>query len=215
MSPQSETLRIGSDHVIVHADRLLVISRARMDGWEVRSYRQALIRFRERDWRIAETRAVPPDATQYTLVPWDLNEQDVVGHTIEYGLPFVIARDGATGHSRHVRRVSGVLRLVAPFTGFLPARTKDWLEVTYGLDSVATTKQSVLIQAFAATGVIGAILVIAMVTTVSPFLFVFFVVLVLLDAGVRWTRALNEERPPPGLFEWAFRDWWLSRRSRD
>ena len=204
MSSVSETLRIGSDHVIVQSDRLVVISRAHMDGWQVRTYRPTLIRFAERDWRVAETRVVPPDATQYTLVPWDRSEQDVIGQTIDYGPAFVEERDRALIQARKSSRVTGMLRVVAPFTGFLSGRIKNWLEVTYGLDSVATTKQSVIIQTMATIAALAAIQVLTIATTLRPFPFLFGALLFLLDAAVRWHRVLDEQRPPPGLFEWVF-----------
>jgi hypothetical protein len=201
----SQTRRIGSDHVIVGEGRLIVISRARMDVWRTRTYRQTQIRFEGRNWRIAEVALAPPDATRYTLVPWDDNDHDVIGLTIEYGPDYVANRDRTAARDNRSRRVTGALRLVAPFTGFLSARIKDRLEVSYGIDSVATTKQSVIMETIAIMG--GFVVAqIGMITGVVPYPpFIAFSLLLLPDAAVRWDRVLDEYRPPPGFYEWVFR----------
>lgn len=198
------TKRIGSDHVILRDDHLVVLSHAHMEAWRVRSYRQTVIRFEGRSWRVIEVRAVPPNATQYTLALWDLSDHDVVGQTVEYGLAFVEERDRAAVQAMQTRRVSGLLRLVAPLTGFLGARIKDRLESSFGIDPLASTKQSVMMESIAIMG--GFVLMrIGMVTGVIPYLPFLFMALVLLpDAVVRWDRILGEQRPPPGFYEWIF-----------
>jgi len=176
-----------------------------MEEWEVRTYRQTVIRFEERNWRIVETVFVPPDATRYTLIPWDLSEQDVVGRTIEYGPEFAAARDRHFVRTKRLRRSSGLMRLVAPFTGFLSARIKDRLEDSYGIDPVASTKQSVIMETIAIMNGF-ALMQVGMMTGAFPYLPPLAASLVLLpDAAVRWDRVLREQRPPPGFYEWMFR----------
>ena len=201
----SATRRIGSDLVVVGDDRLIVISRARMEEWQVRTYRQTQVRYDGREWRIAETSVAPPDSTRYTLVLWGTNDQDVVGHTIDYGPEYVAERDRSAERDNRTRQVSGALRIVAPFTGFLSAPIKDRLEVSYGLDSVATTKQSVIMQTLAAMGgfVLAQIGIVTGAFPSWPFLVASLVLVP--DAAVRWDRVLAEHRPPPGFYEWIFR----------
>jgi len=201
----SRSLRVGSDHVIVHPDRLIVISRANMDAWTVRSHRQLLVRFEGRNWRIAETSVVPPDSTRYTLAPWEAGDHVIVGSTIDYGPEYVAERDRAAAHSDRHRRASGRMRLVAPFTGFLSARIKGRLEVSHGIDPVASTKQSVIMETIVILQLFGAMQV-AMMTGAFPYLPCLEGALFLIpDAAVRWDRVLAEVRPPPGFYEWLFR----------
>lgn len=207
----NQTRRIGSDHVIVGDNRVIVVSRARMESWRVRSYRQTQVRFEGRNWRIAETAFAPPDSTRYTLVPWEGNDHDVIGLTIEYGPDYVANRDRAAKQDNRHRRASGWLRYVAPFTGFLSARIKDRLEVSYGIDPVATTKQSVIMETLAIMGgfVVAQIGMVTGVIAAPPFFA--FSLLLLPDAAVRWDRVLAEQRPPPGFYEWLFR-WRPTKR---
>ena len=201
----SATRRVGSDHVIVHDERLIVISRAHMEAWDVRTYRQTLIRFEDRNWRIVETNFVPPESTRYTLVPWDLSDQDVIGRTIEYGPEYVVARDRDFIRTKRARRASGLMRIVAPFTGFLSSRIKNRLEASYGIDPMASTKQSVIMETMAILcGFV--VTTLGIVTGAIPFLPFLAISLALLpDAAIRWDRVLAEQRPPPGFYEWIFR----------
>jgi hypothetical protein len=201
MTTKGLAQRIGSDHVVLADDRLVVISRAHMEAWSVRKYRQTLIRFNDREWRVIETRVVPPDATQYTLAPWDLGPHDVVGQTVDYGASYVADRDRLKTETTRVRRASHMLRMVAPFTGFLSARIKDRLEVLYGIDPVATTRQTCFMQ-----GLVAICAMAVMQVGVAPRLCLLLAIVLLLDAAVRWDRVLAEQRPPPGFYEW-FRLW--------
>ena len=115
----ARTFRIGRDHVMVHDDRVIVISHANMDAWEVRTHRQTLIRFEGREWRVVERTVVPPDATRYALAPWDADSHQIAGVTVDYGAAYVAVRDRTAADVKRLRRVSGWLRLVSPLTGFL------------------------------------------------------------------------------------------------
>ena len=199
------TVRVGPDHVIVHDDRLIVISRAHMDAWKIRTHRHALIRFDGRSWRVVDISAVPPNATRYALAPWDLSEHDVVGMTIEYGEDYVAARDHTAKIATRRRQTSELMRVVGPFTGFLSARIKDRLEHSADIDPVRSTKQSVLIESMVGLCSL-AVMNVALMTHIFP-TWPFAVVAVILgaDAAVRWDRVLGEQRPPPGFYEWVFR----------
>ena len=199
------TLRIGADHVIVQDDQLIVISRAHMELWMVRAHRKTVIRFNGRDWRVTEITAAPPDATKYILAPWDPGDSEVVGITIEYGAEYVATRDRVAELARKTRRASGLLRLVAPFTGFFTARFKDRLEVSYGIDPVASTRQSVLMETLVTLGAL-ALVVIGMASGgFSPTPFLAIALILGPDAALRWDRVLGEQRPPPGFYEWLVR----------
>ena len=203
--PPGRTVRIGSDHVIVQDDRVVVISRATMEAWEVRGHRQTLIRFEGRDWRIVERTVVPPDATRYVLVAWEADSHRIPGVTVEYGPEYAAARDRSARLVKRTRRASGLLRIASPFTGFLSGRIKDRLEVTYGIDPVASTKQSVIIEAILALGGLVATQI-GMAGGGFPW-YPFLAVTILLapDVVVRWDRILGEQRPPPGFYEWTVR----------
>jgi hypothetical protein len=200
--PRRRTLRIGSDHVIVHDERLVVVSRADMDAWQVRAKRRALITFDGRTWRVAQRTPVPPDAIRYDLVRWDPPAHEIVGFTIEYGEAYVADRDRRASADRRIGRVSRRWQLVAPLTGFLNAGIKERLETRYGLDPVATTRQSVFMEAIAILSGL-ALTQIGMVSRGFPSLpFLVLAVVLTPDAVIRWDRILGEDRSPPGFYEW-------------
>ena len=192
---------------MVHDDRVIVISHANMDAWEVRTHRQTLIRFEGREWRVVERTVVPPAATRYALAPWDADSHQIAGVTVDYGAAYVAVRDRTAADVKRLRRVSGWLRLVSPLTGFLTARAKDRLEHSYGIDPVASTKQSVILETIVV--LLGlALTEIGMVTGAFPTRpFLTAANALAPDAIVRWDRVLREHRPPPGFYEWVFTRW--------
>jgi hypothetical protein len=188
-----------------------------MDGWEVRKYRAAMIRFDGRTWRIGGKTVGADRTIRYELVPWQPGEQDIPGLEIEYTPDYVALRDYTAATGRRRSNVTAGLRIVSPLIGFLSARTKARLEAVYGLDPVAATFQSVFLQFLITIGcfVLATIGMMAMAGAavyrlsggpgIPAVLLVAIGVAVGIDGAVRYGRILNEERPPPGFYEWLFR----------
>lgn len=202
----SKNRRVGSDQVTVDGDRMLVVSRANMHGWDVRRHRHTAIRFDGRLWRVASKSAFAGGDVRYELVPMTELEQDVAGSVVDYGPAFVTRRDQDSQLRKRHELGGSLLRLVSPLVGLLSARIKGHLEETYGIDSVGTTWHSICVEGviaaaglcFAAIGIIGG---------KFPMWGLFIVPAGMLaaDAIVRWERIVWEERPPPGFYEWLFR----------
>jgi hypothetical protein len=179
-----------------------------MEDWEVRQHRHTLIRFVERTWRVAGKTAAD-GKTHYKLVPWTPADQHLVGRTIDYNAEYVARRDGAAPRIRARNRVTGFLRWVSPLIGFLPGRTKARLELTHGVDPVATTRQSVFLEFLVTLGALAMSSIGQMIVAheghdagISVKLFVGIGIVAGLDAAMRYDRILGEERPPPGFYEW-------------
>jgi hypothetical protein len=200
-----KTRNIGPDRVALLDDRLLVVSRADMAGWDVRRHRSSLIRFEARTWRVMSKTAGANNTIQYALVPWHPANQEITGPEIDYNADYVALRDHALDLGRRNGLVVLLLRFLAPLAGFLPARIKARLESAYGLDPVSATFQSVLIELF--------IVLPALVLSFMAFLLwrwavgslTVIAVVAAIDGVVRWDRVLGEERPPPGFYEWLIR----------
>lgn len=203
---------LGRDRVELAGNRLTIITPVRdLPGWDVRRYRAPVIRFDDRSWRITARTAGPDKTTRYELEPWTPLEGELTGPEIEYTPESVALRDHALEIGRRRSRVTGLLGLVRPLTGFLPARTKDRLETVYGIDPVASTSVSVFIQVIVALCALTMASIAQMVKVygyssgISVTLAVAIAVLALPDAAVRWSRIHAEERPAPGFYEWLFR----------
>ena len=197
-----KTRHIGADEVVLDDDRLLVVSRVDMEGWEVRRHRQTLIRFDGRTWCVTRKTPGAGETIEYELVPWRPVDQQLTGPEIDYGPAYVALRDRSLAVGRRRGRTAALLRVVAPLTGFLPARAKGWLEIVYGIDPVASTFNSVFLEYLIALGAIAltAIGLISGVFSVGPFVLLALVFAV--DGVVRWDRIIGEERPAPGFYEW-------------
>lgn len=205
---------VGRDRVEQHGDRLTIVSAAGpMPGWDVRRYRAPVIKFEGRTWRITARTAGPGNTTRYDLEAWQPNHGEVPGPEIEYSVDFVMFRDHALNIGEKRSRASGVLGF-APIrwlTGFLWSRTKDHLETVYGIDPVASTRVSAIIEAIVA---ISTFSVSSIARVVGAFGYdsgfsikwMFWIgVVAAIDAAVRWSRLLDEERPAPGFYEWILR----------
>jgi hypothetical protein len=176
-----------------------------------------VIQFDGRTWRIVARTPEAGRATRYELVAWEPRDGEIPGPQIDYTPEFVALRDHAGEIGRRRSRATGALGLISPFTGFLPAQTKDRLETIYGIDPVASTSASVFIEFFVALAAIalatiatmsGAFAFVARLSGTSglpAFALIVVAVVLLIDAGARWSRVEAEERPAPGFYEWLFR----------
>jgi hypothetical protein len=190
---------------------VVVITAVEMPDWEIRAHRVPLIRFDGNTWRVAG-KTTADGKVRYALAPWTPADEYVIGREIEYGPEYVAARDRHAVSSRRSSHVTFWLRVISPFIGFLPAQTKARLEARYGVDPVATTFQSVMLEGLVT---IGALTLLAIGQMVSGLAGVSagFHMLVLwagglisaIDGSMRYSRILAEERPPPGFFEWILR----------
>ena len=201
----------GRDRIELRGDRLTIVTpvaASDMLGWEVRRYRAAVIKFDGRTWKITARSIGPDKTTRYELVAWEPRPGEVTGPEIEYNAEIVALRDVSLDMGRRRSRVTGLLGIISPLTGFLPARTKDRLETIYGIDPVASTFASIWIEVLVAVGGFTVATIAIMVKgfgrdsglPIRASLVV--AVLALVDAAVRWS---SEERPAPGFYEWLFR----------
>ena len=207
-----KTRHVGRDWVELRGDRLTIVTSARdMPGWDVRRHRASVIRFDGRTWRITGRAAGADKRTRYELEAWEPSDGELTGPDIDYTPEYVALRDHVDATGARRSRVTLVLNLVSPLTGFLPARAKDRLETAYGIDPVASTSASVFIQVLAALGALTLASIAQMVkiygyhSGISVAAALAIAGLALPDAAVRWSRIHAEERPAPGFYEWLFR----------
>jgi hypothetical protein len=85
------------------------------------------------------------------------------------------------------------------------------LEAVYGIDPVASTHASVMIEAIVALGAFVLATIAQFVkiygysSGISATWMVVIGAVVAIDAGIRWSRLMADERPAPGFYEWVFR----------
>ena len=194
-----------------------MITAVEMPDWEIRPHRVRLIQFDGRSWRVAG-KTTAAGKVHYELAPWWPADEYVTGPQIDYGTAYVMARDHAARAANRSSHVTFLLRVVSPFIGFLPGRTKTRLEAAYGVDPVATTFQSVFLEfliticsfAMAAIGTFvlahaQAALLPGTTGGLSVVLLLVIGLVSAIDGATRYSRILREERPPPGFYEWLVR----------
>ena len=205
------TLRIGRDRVELRGETLTVVTPVRMEGWQVSKYRASVIHFDGRTWRVTKHSVGADRLARYELERWDPSSQELTGPQLDYSPDDVALRDFSLQRARRRGRATLLLNVIRPLTGFLPARTKDHLETRYGIDPVASTKLSVVIQ----------LLVVFISLVLAPFaqmlklsdlpggltmaLVVAVSMVIGVDGVVRWSQVLSEVRPPAGFWEWFFK----------
>jgi hypothetical protein len=199
------TRQIGGDRVVLGDDRLTVVSHVDMAGWDVRKHRPSVIVFDGRTWRVTGKAAGPEKTIRYELQAWRPGDHDLTGPEIDYSPDFVALRDYTIAVGRQRSRVTGLLGIVAPLTGFLSVRAKARLETVYGIDPMASTFRSVLIEGFVAFAGIVLHFAAYVFHGLPSAWFLPMAAVAGIDAAVRWDRILDEERPPPGFYEWLFR----------
>jgi hypothetical protein len=211
-SVRSRVRHLGRDLVELRGDSLTITTPVRdLPGWQVRKYRAPVVRFEGRSWRITTRTPLPDRTTRFELVAWDPGDGEIPGSELEYSPESVALRDHALKLGRRRSRGTMLLNYVGPLTGFLPASTKDRLEVRYGIDPGTSTKWSVFIQflvaigCFVLTSIGTMVIALGYPSPIAPLVVLAIGVLAAVDGSVRWGRLLSEERPAPGFYEWLFR----------
>lgn len=208
---RTKTRFVGSDRVELRENGLTVVSAARhMPGWHVRRYRSPVIHFDNRTWRVVARNTAPDGLTHYDLAAWQPIDGEIPGPEIVYSAEYVALRDYKLAVGRRRGRITLVLNAASPFIGLLPARAKERLEDLYGIDPVASTFASIVMEGVVVLGSfalasIGVMVQVWGANSGLPAIPAVAVgVVLLIDAAARWSRLLGEERPGPGFFEWLF-----------
>jgi hypothetical protein len=209
---QNEEFDLGPDRVVVSAGEVTIYTPRPMDGWEVREFCRIPIWFRDhkffvrRKWQVEGARRYA-----YELGPWpdDLHEESPI--KIKYDELYVALRDEA--HRRDMGSELGRLVLLPfyPFLGFGWSRFKDRTLEPFGINPVSVTEASLMLS-------LGLFLLEAIFTFYlhqgyGQLLFGFSslwwdglaLVILPLDAVVRYNQVLRGDEVPDGFLEWLLR----------
>ena len=212
--------KLGSDQILARGSRVIVFSRADMEGWEVRAFRRATILFRGERYFVAakERRA---GGFRYVLErrPAEADD-DLGGAVIEYGAPFVAERDAARTARVAATGVQVFLLPIYPLIGLLPSAVKRRLADRFGVSEERATAMSLWLELMTMFA-LGALLSIKSVAGVYgqglgvrggiPWLedlggfAAIALALIAPDLLVRYSRILAEDPRAYGFWEWLFR----------
>lgn len=217
-SSPPQVVMFGLDRVELHDQRVVIESPVDMDRWDVVEHRKPLIRFDGRTWTLSSKSLIRDGCVRYELVSWDPEVFELPGYELEYGAGYVEARDESRCHNEQIEIEATVLNLLSPLAGFLFARTKRRLEDRTGITAVSMTSRSLFLQyllilcAFIyttvgvfSTGFSGIFSGVSSRTLDGILLIAIGALVLLLDAIVRWGRLADDEREPPGFYEWLWR----------
>lgn len=140
---------VGADLVWEKDDgSLAVYSNRQMDGWRVGRYRQTVVVFRDRTYKLAEVRPLGPRRVRYLLRPWEPGGSELPGLVVHYGEAYVSDREETARHDRRTGLEGFFLFFLTPVLGFLGSRMKIALETRYGFDTLRLTTWSLVVQIF-------------------------------------------------------------------
>jgi hypothetical protein len=211
--------KLGSDRVLARGPRVIVLSRADMPDWEVRSFRRATVRFRGEDYFVAVKERHPEGGFRYVLERWPDGSSEIGGAVIDYDEGYVTARDGERRARVAARGVQTALAPFSPLIGFLPDAVKRRLADRYGISEQRATEQSLWLEAMLVLacgallsiekfgGVYGSAFGVGEIPWLAGASATATVALVLMapDLVVRYARILGESERSYGFWEWLFR----------
>lgn len=217
--------RIGTDRILLASGRVVVLSRADMPGWEVRTFRRTAILFRGGRYFVAvkertEGSALEAGGFRYVLERWPEDREDQAGGEMEYDAHYVAARDAENTARAAAKGVRAFLLPLYPLIGLLPGNVKRRLADRYGIREDLSTALSLWLElvvcaACAAlftihsmTGVYGTALgvrdPISWLGNIAG-LAAGGLLLIAPDLVMRYSRILGESDHPWGFWEWLFR----------
>ena len=212
--------QVGSDRVVVAAgNRVIVLSRADMPGWEVRAFRRGAILFRGSHYFVA-IKEPHPGGFRYTLEPWPPDSHDIDGGVIEYDEHFVAARDAGRRTRAAASGVRALLLPLYPLIGLLPGSVKRRLADGFGISEELSTVMSLWLEFLVAAGLAALFTIRSMaglygsalgVRGPIPWLASLTgfaaggLLLIVPDLLMRYSKILAESQYPWGFWEWLFR----------
>ncbi len=200
-------LMVGSDSVFFKEGEVVIYSSYDMEDWNVTKYRKAAIFFKDKAYFLTRKSKLQDGIFRYKLKEWPEDHVDLPSKSIIYDDEYVAERDTIQIKVEKIKRISLIMRMVQPLVGFLPSRMKESLQDRYGIDPVTTTGYSLFIEYLFVT-LIVCLYVIQIFTRIFPFWFDYspvVVILVILDAIIRYHDVLGEAVSPYGFYEWIFK----------
>lgn len=220
ISESGHAFSVGADLVWEREDgSLAVYSSRRMDGWRAGKYRQTVVVFRGRSFKLAEVRLLGPQRVRYLLTPWAPGGSDLPGLVVHYGEEYVSGREETARYDRRAGLEGFFLFFLTPVLGFLGSRMKIALETRYGFDPLRLTSWSLVVQIF--------LLIVGLLFSLGPVFalaqgklgielpawgetaYNLFLLFLLLDLVIRMGKRVEGERFQYGLGEWLL---WAFRR---
>jgi hypothetical protein len=196
--------RLGVDTLVWETGRLIVRSPREMPTWRVGKNRKTAVHFRGQRYAVVATYAELAKY-EYTLEPWPERAHELPARDIHYDEAYVRDREDEARMRETARRQSFGLAPLWPVLGFLPLRTKVRLHLRFGLEPIAATRRSVLLEF-----VVLAVLFVFSITGMDVFTFkptwgirtTVTMGLTLLDTLARVSILVDDDFPTFGLFEW-------------
>ncbi len=139
---QRHHVALGSDHLLIEPERLVIRSPIDMLDWQVREYRRIQIQHAGRRWELVAKVPGVNDTVRYELLPWPEDRREPPGRVVVYDEAYVAARDAEDDRSSRAEKAGLPGFILRPLIGLLPARKKCRLQERGYDDAVVTTRAS-------------------------------------------------------------------------
>jgi hypothetical protein len=200
-------LTVGGDSVLFKDGEVVIYSSYDMEDWKVTKYRKAAIFFKDKKYFLTRKSKLEDGTFRYKLKEWPEDHVDLPSKSIVYDEEYVAERDTIHIKVERIKKISLLMKIIYPLLGFLPSRLKERLQDKYGVDPVNTTGFSLFIE-YLFAALVSCLYVIQLFTRGLPSWFDYsptVVILVVLDAVIRWHDLLGEAASPYGFYEWIFK----------
>ena len=181
-----------------------------MPEWRVGRYRRLAIRFRDQRYMLVEAEPAH-GGHRYALAPWPLVVNELASQEIVYDEAYVREREADVVLFRKRQRQAWALMPALPFLGFLPQSTKGALREHFGLEPIASTRRSVIMELIALVflfiftvvrGVSGLDWLTMTIGGGGELRDILVILFFTVDLGMRCGIFFDDEYEPYGFFEW-------------
>ena len=201
---------LGSDHLSIEPERLVIRSPVDMLDWQARDFRRIQVQHAGRSWKLVAKVPGVNDTVRYELLPWPDDRSDLPGGVIVYDEAYVEARDAERDRSTRADKAGLPGFVLRPLIGLLPVRMKRRLEVSGYGDAVVTTRasRSVVYTALLLGSSMGTVLMVGGGMAGAPEMLrlglglLAFAVVLLIDLVARFSREKEDPQDACGFYEW-------------
>ncbi len=208
-----ESWVFGPDKIFFEDDNLNIVSPVDMDDWVITKYRRLVIGFRDCDYYLVSKEKGEDRLYYYLLKPWSDNKGDIPGRKISYDQEYVLEREKYRRLSRIYGGIAIALIPLIPVLGFLWSRTKLRLNDRFGFHPLSVTNLSIIIEVLLGLGSLAFFLIMSLgmsiggrqVLSIKAMISLPIIAFVfILDAMMRYGRALRGMMEQYGFYEWLF-----------
>ena len=211
---ETHSFDIGSDHVTMVGETVIIDAKRRIIDWSVREFhRQPIFFFHRKYYLRTRSAGVPPFAARYELAPWPEDRHDESRQSFIYDEAFVAERDRHFVEERKRDLLWYSLLPLYPLFGLCWSGFKARVLWPLGFNPKSVTSASTMLMfgltlgdgimvGYFASGLMSMVIPSAALAQLAD---TALFVLLFLDCAIRYDQVIRDDEVPDGFLEWLFR----------